>query len=108
MNSIKEKVLYRVNVIASQPEVGERFYQWMLEEHGDDLLKIPGCIECRVYRKSPVEFENHYIFESQEMLQDYYKQYADTLRAKAKVKFVDGELQFQRDEALLVAEGNSL
>lgn len=108
MHKITEQVLYRVRVTTSSPEVGERYSAWMLAEHGNDLLSVPGCIECRVFRQSPTRFEAHYLFESTAALQGYYEHHAPILRQKGSVHFTPGELQIERDEALLIAEGQNM
>ncbi len=108
MKAIKQTVLYRVSATAQSKEAGERFYSWMLNEHGDDLLEVPGCIECRVFRKSETEFETHYLFETMQSLQNYYEKHASRLRQKGKDLFAAGEVQLHRDELVLVAEGTKI
>jgi len=107
MQSTTEQILYRVCVNASSPEVGERYHTWMLNEHGDDLLAVPGCIECRVFKQSDTRFEAHYLFASEGALQRYYEHYAAGLRQKGADHFAPGEIRIERDELLLIAEGRS-
>ena len=88
-------VVYEVRV-KPLAGVGERFLRWMREEHADDLLSINGCKECRVLASRTDEYVCQYLFDSQNHLDAYLLNDAETMRDKASAHFEAGELVIER------------
>ena len=101
---VRMKVVYWVEVVASNSENAEKFVNWMNAEHAQDLLAVPGCDRCRVEKISDLKFLCSYDFLSKQDLDTYITDYADEMRAKAGGVFQAGDLVFDRGENLLILE----
>ena len=100
-----KRIRYRVTAKVKNVQIAEKFVQWMSEEHGEDLLNTPGCLEYRVFEAGPLTLTCEYLFESKEALKNYYEKFAPALRKKGNDKFSEGEVEFTRDENSLIVEG---
>lgn len=96
---------YRVKAISCDLETHLRFMDWMRHEHGNDLLKITGCSEFRVFETAPQEAHCEYIFSTRTALDRYLNGAAAQLRAKGREIFDESEVVFSRDESRLHFHG---
>ena len=98
-------VRYRVTATAPHAKIARHFIKWMRDEHGADLMKVPGCREFRVYRLDDCNVACEYLFNSQDDLNHYFSTYAEEMRAKGRQAFPEELLSFKRDESPLVVLG---
>ena len=99
-----DAVLYQVQVEAPHEKLVSRFIEWMRQEHGPDLLNVPGCLDFSVKRKDSTSLFCEYTFRSRHDLDTYYQTHAPRLRQKSQEAF--GELlKFSRVEQNLVVCG---
>lgn len=91
-------VCYEVAIKGKDKSDVDLFIKWMHEEHGRDLLEVPGCLRYETYRDSEREACSKYLFRNQQALNTYYEKHAETLRAKAAGVFREGALSFERKE----------
>jgi hypothetical protein len=94
-DEMETRVRYEVTVTPVNEDAKRRFVSWMEEEHAADLLRIDGCLECRVLQRGE-KIRCEYTFATLEKLGTYLEVHASALRGKAAVRFKDGELQFER------------
>lgn len=98
---------YRVRAKCADNDVARRFLNWMRYEHGNDLLRITGCIEFRVFQVDPEEIHCEYIFSSRTALDRYLNGAAAALRSKGLDLFSKDEVAFERDTTRLISQGIS-
>ncbi len=104
MNEPSHAIRYRVMAKVRDEDVAFRFEHWMVQNHGPDLLKVPGCLEFRLYRDSALVYECAYLFASETLLNSYLENGAPALRAKGRALFPESEVTFTRDQSPLLAD----
>lgn len=100
-------IIYNVTVNV-QEDIHEKWVQWMQEEHIPDMLntkKFLKALMTKVMVEEPmggITYSVQYTAESKEMLERYYKENADELRAKTKP--FEGKFVAFRTELEVVSE----
>jgi FMN phosphatase YigB (HAD superfamily) len=94
---------YRVLATLKDASTADEFVRWMRREHGNDLLKAPGCVEYRVHRSSETKVDCEYTFMSRVALDTYLRDGAPRLRARGRELFPEGTATYVRDEMPVVA-----
>jgi hypothetical protein len=98
---------YRVRARCVDDDVLWRFLNWMRYEHGNDLLRITGCTEFRVFQIDATEVHCEYTFSSRAALDRYLNGAAAALRSRGRELFSEAEVTFERDTTRLVVQGVS-
>jgi hypothetical protein len=97
------KVRYVVTV-RSTTDSHEKFIAWMRQEHAADMLQMSGCQTLAVFAISPGISRCEYLFDSQDVLDDYIENRSSTLREKTKGRFDLDEFVFERTQERLILE----
>lgn len=96
-------VVYRVHAHCSNDGIASRFRRWLVDEHLNDLLSVAGCIDARLLEVEPLRFQCEYVFSSRSKLERYLNHEAHAMRSKGRTLFSESEVQFQRDQASILA-----
>jgi FMN phosphatase YigB (HAD superfamily) len=107
MQMARLPVRYTVSATAQHPKTSKEFINWMRREHGSDLLKVNGCLEFRVYQRSPLVTQAEYIFRDRAALDQYLNHQAAALRQKGLEFFPPEVMLFDREIMPMVAAGVS-
>lgn len=99
-----KNIRYTVRAETANSDVAARFETWMLNEHGRELLSVPGCKEYRLFALSPGQYSCEYLFASEQDLKTYYEKYAANLRHKGSLLFAANEIKFSREESTLIGQ----
>lgn len=103
--ALPHPVRYRVFVETPDADTGATFLKWVTKEHAPELLALPGCSEYRICKVSEKELACEYLFTSENALQTYYQEFADTMRSRYKLKFPAASIRFTREDAIVAGCG---
>ncbi len=96
-------ICYEVLVEAQSAAVADEFVAWMREEHGQDMLAVPGCLAYRVLRRSETTVACLYDYSDRDALDGYLTHRAEAMRGKG-ARF-SGRIQISRQIVPIVAFG---
>ena len=100
-------IIYNVTINV-QEDIHDKWVKWMKEEHIPDMLdtkKFQKALMTRVMVQEPmggITYSVQYTAESKEMLERYYTENADDLRAKSKP--FEGKFVAFRTELEVISE----
>ena len=104
-SNCQKRFRYEVTAVSRDPKVINLFNEWMIAEHGQDVLSCKGCLEFRLIAIDEHTSRSEYLFTSEEAFQDYEVNDAPRLRQRGIEYFSGLDIQFSRASSSLIAEG---
>lgn len=100
-------IRYEVTAICASSDIRARYLAWMRDEHVDDLLRVDGCLECRIAILSDLKTRAEYLFLSEEHLNKYLHEIAPKLRLEVRKHFTEQDIKFERSQSEIAYEKTS-